>query len=87
MDGQLPGIYVLQTIGMYRVIEREKYAPDYKYEEEYENLSDAKERMRQLYHETAIEGDPDLIEKAEIFEMCASVIFVDGNEVTWDIED
>ena len=43
--------------------------------------------MRQMYHETAIEGDPDLIEKAEIFEMCASVIFVDGNEVTWDIED
>ena len=72
---------------MYKVIEREKYAPDYEYEEDYFLLTDAKARMKQLYHETAIEGDPDLIEKAEIFEMCASVTFVDGNEVTWDIED
>ena len=71
----------------YKVVERAKFAPEYHYEEGYDDLSDAKERMRQMYRQTAIEGNPELIEKADIHEMCASVTFVDGNEITWDIED
>jgi len=74
---------------MYRVVEREKYAPDYKYEEEYDTIETARFRVKDLYHQTAIEGDPDLIESADHGENWgyASVVFRDGNEVSWDIEN
>ena len=71
----------------YRLTERETFAPDYKYSEEFKKLTNAQARMRQMYHELAINGNPDAIQKAEINERSASVIINDGNEVYWDIEE
>ena len=71
----------------YRLTERETFAPDYKYSEEFKKLTNAQNRMRQMYHDLVAEGDPNAIEKAEINERSASVIINDGNEIYWDIEE
>ena len=70
---------------MWKVVEKEKNAPDYMYSESYDTLVQAKERMRIMYHDVAVEGNMDIIEKASIDERSASVVFDDGNEIWWDI--
>ena len=70
----------------YTLVEREKYFPEYEYKESYPDLLSARTRMLEMYHDTVIEGNPDEIEKAEIYERSAVAYFNDGNEISWSIE-
>ena len=68
------------------LIEREKYAMDYVYVEGFKTLKDAQARMHLLYHENAVDGNEDAIEKTEFNDRSAYVIIDDGNEIWWNIE-
>ena len=72
---------------MWKIVEKEKKAPEYEYSESYDSLEDAKKRLHVMYRETVIDGNWDLVERSSFDERSASVTFTDGNEVTWDIEE
>lgn len=67
--------------------ETEAFAPAYRYEETFDNLEDAQNRMRELYHECVIDGNVDAVEKGELNEMSAYCLLTDENEICWDIEE
>lgn len=69
------------------LIEREKFDENHTYQEDYDTLEEAQERMKELYHEVAIEGNPDAIEVGKLYERSAYVRINDGNVIGWDIEE
>lgn len=69
----------------YIVTETESNAPNYKYQEEFDTIEEAKARMLDMYHQVAIEGNFDAIEKAELYQNSAIVYLIDGNTVEWEI--
>lgn len=69
----------------YIVTETEKDDSDYKYQEEFDTIKEAKARMLDLYRQVAIEGDFDDIEKAELYQNSAIVYLNDGNIIEWEI--
>lgn len=71
----------------YRITETEAYAPDYSYTEDYKTLQEARDRMLDMYHYVAIEGNPEAVEEADIIERSAWVRLTDGNEISWDIDE
>lgn len=71
---------------VFTLVEREKNAEDYQYKEVFTDLEKAKERMIELYHDVAVEGNTEFIEKAEIYDRSAIVYLYDGNIIEWDIE-
>ena len=72
---------------MFILTETELYAPDYNHQEEFETLESAQERMKELYHSIAIEGNHNVIERAELNERSALIVGNDGNEIEWDISE
>ena len=66
--------------------ERELNVPEYSYSESFKTLKKAQERMSQMYHDVAIDGNKEMIESATLDKRSASVVLVDGNEIWWDIE-
>ena len=71
----------------YQVTEREKFVPDYEHKEVYDTYEEAKDRMNEMYRQVAIEGDPEFIEVASIWDFFGYVTYTDGNEVSWDIDE
>lgn len=69
----------------YIVTETEKDAPNYKYQEDFDTIEAARARMLDLYHQVAIEGNFDAIEKAELYQNSAIVYLIDGSTVEWKI--
>ena len=69
----------------YIVTETESNVPDYKYQEEFDAIETAKARMLDLYHQVAIEGNFDAIEKAELYQNSAIVYLTDGNTIEWEV--
>ena len=78
--------YLAETDPKYIVTERESAVPDYNYSEQFNTYQEAYERMKEMYHELAVEGNPDAIKKAEIAENSAMIEIYDGNVVEWEIE-
>lgn len=71
---------------MWRLKETELIVPEYTYTEKFDSLEEAQARMKDLYHNVAIEGDHDMIEHADINDIHAIVVLKDGNEIEWNIE-
>ena len=71
---------------MWRLKETELNVPEYQYTEKFDSLEEAQARMKDLYHNVAIEGDHDMIEHADINDIHAIVVLKDGNEIEWNIE-
>ena len=69
----------------YIVTETESNTPDYKYQEEFDTIEEAKVRMLDLYHQVVIEGNLDAIEKAGIYQNGAFVYLTDGNVIRWEV--
>lgn len=69
----------------YIVTETESNAPNYKYQEEFDTIEEAKTRILDMYHQVAIEGNFDAIEKAELYQNSAIVYLIDGSTVEWEI--
>ena len=72
----------------YLLTERETYAPDYEdyvFQEVFNSYEEASERMRDIYHSTIIEGNPDAIEKTEFSTNSIYVLLNDGNGLYWEI--
>jgi len=69
----------------YILTETESYAPEYEYQEVFNSYEEASERMRDIYHSTIIEGNPDAIEKTEVYPNSVYVLLNDGNELYWEI--
>ena len=67
------------------VKESELYFSDDDYQEEYNTLEEAQERMKEMYHNVAFHEEA--IERAELNERSAIVYVNDGNEIYWDIEE
>lgn len=73
-------------MGKFRVTETESFAPSYKYSEDFDSIKKARQRMKEMYHEIAIEGNPNVIESAELYANSARVVLNDGNEIEYEIE-
>ena len=69
----------------YTVIERELNVPEYEYEEEFNTLQEAQDRMAQMYHNIAVDEE-GWVEEARIDERSAYAVLTDGNVISWDIE-
>ena len=78
--------YLEELKPKYILRERESAVPEYNYNEEFKTHKEAYNRMREMYHELAINGDPGSIIKAEIAKNSAMVEICDGNVVEWEIE-
>ena len=78
--------YLAEADPKYIVTERESAVPSYRHSELFDTHEEAYTRMKELYHELAVEGNPDAIIKAEIAENSAMVEIYDGNIVEWEIE-
>ena len=74
-------------MGKFRVTETESFVPSYKYSEDFDTIDEARQRMKEMYHEIVIEGNPDAIESAELYTNSARVVLNDGNEIEYDIEE
>ena len=69
----------------FRLTEKEnEYEP---YIEEFDTREEAQTRMRGMYHQVAIEGNPNVIYKAKIYENSAIVITNEDMTIEWDIEE
>ena len=77
--------YNLDEALPYTLTEYEAYAPDYAHSEKFATLEDAQERMKEMYHYVAIDGNPDAVRKATLDAQSASVSLTDGNCISWDI--
>ena len=71
---------------IWRLKETELNVPEYQYTEKFDSLEEAQARMKDLYHNVAIEGDHEMIEHADINDIHAIVVLKDGNEIEWNIE-
>lgn len=78
--------YLAEANPKYIVTERESAVPSYRHSELFDTHEEAYNRMKELYHELAVESNPDAIKKAEIAENSAMVEIYDGNVVEWEIE-
>lgn len=61
--------------------------PIFEHEEEYPCRENAQARMKDLYHEQVIEGNPDTFSKTELNENSAMYETYDGMIVEWDIRE
>lgn len=68
----------------YILTETESFAEDWNHKETFGTLCEAQTRMKNCYHDIAVEGE-DAVEKAELYERSAVVKLKDGNEISWDI--
>lgn len=71
----------------FRVTETESFVPSYEYHEDFDTIEEARQRMKEMYHELAIDNDPDTIESAELYANSARVVINDGNEIEYEIEE
>lgn len=71
---------------MHTLVERESLYPNYEHREKFNSLEEAQDRMKDLYHSVAVEGNSDVVEDARLYERSAIVYLNDGNEISWDIE-
>lgn len=69
---------------MYTVIETESMHPEYLYHEDYRTQEEAFERMRQMYGNIAIEGNPEVV-RSGFGDDNAMVEAPDGNQIWWRI--
>lgn len=74
-------------MGKFKVTETESFVPSYKYSEDFDTIEEARQRMKEMYHETAVEGNPNAIESAELYANSARVVLNDGNEIEYEIEE
>ena len=73
-------------MGKFKVTETESFVPSYKHSEDFDTIEEARQRMKEMYHELAIDNDPDTIESAELYANSARVVINDGNEIEYEIE-
>lgn len=69
----------------FTLTETEDIAPDYEYKEEFDTLEEAQARMKDMYHQTIIEGNQDAVDKTEINDRSIYVYLNDGNKISWEI--
>ena len=72
---------------MYILKETELFIPEYNYQEEFNTYEEAKQKMTELYHELAVNGNPNIIEESGIHSHSAYITFYDDNEISWKIEE
>ena len=69
----------------YTLIEKESKAPEYEYKEEFDTLSEAQDKMDELYMAIVI-NNRDAIDNSSRFDRYAFIETNDGNEITWEIQ-